>query len=443
MLGVPAWAQDAPAGASQNQSGGEAAQPPQSQYGGPTILSRGGSASVLHKGDTAILTPFLGTTGIYDSEYGGAGYGVTGMFGVTGSHVWPRTVLDVDFHGYYRNYADYAGGNGLDVSLNLGFQRQLTSRLSLSLYEDLARVRSIFSLPLSGLYGGGGYYNPLYSALTSNALLETPTLASVSGAQLVYRATARWSFSIGGTGMVSRQHATETLGMNGYGANASAAYRLNRYQTISFNYSFGRFTYKGQFGATDLHSAGAGYSVRLGRYWEFAATGGFSRVASLRDVAVTLDPVYAELLGYSVVFQKENDVFYMPYGTAILTRSFRHSSWVTSYDRSVVAGTGLYPTSNYQSAGTAYSYSGLRRLGLQAGAGYSQYSILAQQQSLGNYHSFGLGGGFTYTIARGFSSVGRLDWRWYSVTGSSLDRRGYYASFGLAWSPGAYPVGLW
>jgi hypothetical protein len=452
-MGASAWAQDAPA-ASPDQSGGQAAQQPESSYGGPSLLSRGGAPSVLSRGDLAQLTPYVGVTGTYTSDLNASGvdqqgnpvyqgaYGLSGMFGVTGAHIWPHSVLEVGYNGYYRDYSGYSQYRGFDHSLNLSFEHQLSSRLTLVLTENFSRVRSQYSLPLGSLYGGAMEgYNPLYSALTANSLSDTPTLASVSGVRAVYQATARWSVSASGTGIIARQHLTDTLGTNGWLAEGNVAYRLSRYQTISFDYSFAHFDYEGQFGQTDMHSGGMSYSLRLGRYWELAASGGLSRVESLRAVAVSLDPVLAELLGFTTVFAKENDVFNMPYGMANLTRTFRHANWSAHYSRSVVAGNTLYGTSNYENAASNFSYTGLRRLSLDVGGAYYRYSALTQ--SLGRYVGFGASGGFGIPIAKGFSSIGRLDWRKYSVSGSSLDRNGYVATFGFSWNPGSAPLALW
>ena len=455
-MGAPGWtparAQDAPAGAA--QGAGETAQTPASAYGGPSILSRGNAPSVMRGGETARLVPFLSATGSYDSGMGGTtvnpqgqtvyagSYGVEGDFGITGAHTWEHSVLDLAYRGVYRDYTNEGSYNGLDNSLDIGFHHQLTSRLGIVLGEDFARTRSSFSLPMAGLYESGtGGFNPIYNALTAENVLATPTLASVSDVRLVYQHTARLSVSVGATGIVSRQHAQETLGVNGYVASADVAYRLSRYQTIDFNYSYSHFGYLGQLGDTGIHGAGIGYSARLGRYWEASLSGGASRVESLRSVAVTLDPVLAQLLGESVVFAQSRSVFYTPYGAAHLTRSFRHSFWSAGYNRSVVSGNGLYTTSNYEAADTSYFYGGLRRLSLQAGAGFGRTSAITQ--SLGRSLSYHASAGFGFGITKGFSLVGRIDGYRYSVAGSGLDRTTYRAGMGIAWNPGQYPVALW
>jgi hypothetical protein len=453
LLSAPVWAQDAP-DASQDQSGGDAAQQPESQYGGPSILSRGGVPSVLRGGDLARIVPFVSATADYNSDLGpytlgpggrpiyDAGFGVIGTVGVTGSHSWEHSVLDLDYRGTYRDYADFPEERGLDNSLDLAFSHQLSSRLSITLSEEFARTHSIESLPLGGLYSGGmPGYNSLYNALTANSLLTTPALASVSAARLVYQRTARLSFSVGASAIVAREQAQQTIGANGYIGSADLAYRVSRYQTLSVAYNFTHFTYLGQLGTTNMHGVVLGYSARLGRYWELQAAGGATRVASLRNVTVDLDPALAQLLGESVLFQKTNSVFYMPNGSLHLTRSFRHSSWMAGYDRSVVAGNGLYTTSGYETVASTYTYSGLRRLSLQAGAGY--YRLSAMTQGLGNYRSFGASGGFGYRLAKGFSTVGRIDGRRYYVLNSLFDRNGYIATFGFSWNPGEYPLAIW
>ncbi len=450
LLSAPVWAQDA----SQDQSGGDAAQQPESQYGGPSILSRGGVPSVLRGGDLARIVPFVSATADYNSDIGpftlgsngrpiyDAGYGVIGTVGVTGSHSWEHSILDLDYRGTYRDYTDFPEERGLDNSLDLAFTHQLSSRVSVTISEEFARTHSIESLPLGGLYSGGmPSYDSLYNALTANSLLTTPALASISNGRLVYQRTARLSFSVSGSAIVAREQAQQTIGVNGYIAGADIAYRLSRYQTFSVAYNFTHFSYLGQLGTTDIHGVVLGYSARLGRYWELQAAGGASRVKSLRNVAVDLDPALAQLLGVSVVFERTNSVSYMPNGSLHLTRSFRHSSWQSGYDRTVVAGNGLYTTSGYETAATSFTYTGLRRLSLQAGAGY--YKLSALTQGLGNYRSFGASGGFGYRLAKGFSTVARIDGRRYYVLNSLFNRDTYIASFGFSWNPGEYPLAIW
>jgi hypothetical protein len=441
LTGALAFAQDVPDAPAQDQGAAPAAQP----YGGPALLDRGEGASVLGLVGLPPLRPYLGVTGVFLSNSEGfygvqnsdPGYGVSGVFGITGSRGWSHGELDVDYHGSYQKYVPDRQQNGLDNSLNLGIKQQLTPHLSLSLTEDVSRVRNFFALPMGTLYGGGtSGFNPLYNALAGSGLTNGPSLASVSGA-LTYQLTARLSASAGGTGIVSREEITpQAVGANGWVASGDIAYRLTRYQTLSFGYSFTHFDYVGQFGQADIHGFDLSYALRLGRFWELAASAGVSRSETVGEV---LDPVLAQLLGVAAVLVRTDNVSYMPTGSARLTRSFHHAQWSANYDRTVLGGGGFYTSSTYESAGSTFNYSGLRRISLDAGAGYYRFASLSQ--GLGRYHSFGFSGGFGVPMGMGFSWFGRIDWRHYSLAGSQ-DQASYNASLGIAWRPSRLPFSL-
>lgn len=440
LMAASAFAQAVPADASQDQG---AAQP----YGGPSLLSRGDDPSVLRGSDLPPLRPYLGVTGLYLSNSSGfygyqnaaPSYGASGLFGITGIHVWSHTELDLDYHGSYRNYIPNRQDNGLDNSLNLTLKHQLTPHLSLTVTEDLARVRSFYGLPLSSLYGGGGAgFNPLYSALTGSSLTMTPSLASMGGVRMTYLITGRLSVSAGGSGIFSRQQISgTTVGSNGAVASGDIAYRLTRYQTISGGYSFTHFDYTGRFGQTDIHGLNLNYSLRLGRYWELEASGGVSRSESVGEV---LDPILAQFLGVPAVYVQTHGISYMPTGSVLLTRSFHHSQWKANYDRMVLAGGGLYTTSTFENLGSTYTYSGLRRVSLDGGVGFYRFSSL--NQAPGHYYAYGVSGGFGVPLGMAFSCVGRIDWRHYYLSGIP-ERGAYNASLGIAWRPGRLPASLW
>ncbi len=439
LSGALAFAQDVPDASAQDQG---APQP----YGGPALLDRGGDATVLGLSGVRPLRPYLGVTGLYLGNGAGVygdqnsndAYGVSGLFGLSGAHAWSHSELDLDYRGFYQKYVPDNQANGFDNSLNLTFKQQLSPHLTLSLTENVSRVRNFYSLPMSTLYGGGtSGFNPLYSALAGSDITAGPTLASVGGAQLSWQITARLSVSAGGSGIFSREQLTsQTVGSNGYIANGDIAYRLTRYQTISVAYSFTHFGYSGQFGQTDIHGFDLNYALRLGRYWELAASAGVSRSESLGEV---LDPVLAQFLGVPAVYLKTHTVTYLPTGMARLTRTFRHAQWSANYYRTVFGGGGVYKSSTFENGGSTFNYSGLRRISLDAGAGY--YRFASVDQSLGRYHAYGISGGFGVAMGMGFSWFGRIDWRHYYLAGSP-GRATYYASFGIAWRPGRLPFSL-
>jgi hypothetical protein len=428
--------------------------PPAEDYGGPAILSRGGGPSIASGGETARLRPFITLSGIYDSGLGTTvvnprgnvsftdAFGVQSTFGVTGEHAWKESSLDLDYRGSVREYSGDSPYNAFDNSLILKYVRRLNSRTTVVLDEDAARYSEAYSLPFANLYNGGfDAYDPTLSGLTSNDLLNTPTTVLMSSARVIYQESARLSFSAGGTGFLIKRSSSDLIGASGYTANGDMAYRLDRYQTLSLNYSYSHYGFQNQYGEADMQGAGLGYSVRIGRSWELALNGGAMQVESLRLAQVQLDPVIVALLGKQFGVGKFYGVAYVPRYGAHLTRSFHRAKATLAFDRTVLAGNGVYTTSTYENGTFNYTYSGFRRLSIQCGANYSRLSSLSE--GLGRYRSYSGGAGFGYKLVKNLSLIGRADARRYDVQDSILNHVYYRASIGFGWSPGAYPIALW
>ena len=454
LFGASAWAQDPPAPVASDTPAEQAETPAAAEYGGPSILSRGGAPSIARGGETLRLRPFLTLSGIYDSGLGNTIinqqgnvpyadlYGVDAAFGVTGAHTWKHSSLDLDYRGTLRHYNENTYYDGMDNSLMLGYKRQLTSRTSFEVAENATRYQRAFSLPLAGYYNTGFQaYDPSFSGLTTNDLFDTPATMSMSTGRLTHLFSARLSMSLSGSGLFIRRHSDALVGTNGYTARGDIAYRLSRYQTISVSYDFNHFDFQNRYGQADVHGAALGYSVRMGRHWEMALSGGAMRAESVRNTQVQLDPVVAAILGRTVGFAKFHGIVYLPQYGAHLTRAFRRASASAGYSRTVLPGNGVYTITSYENGTLGYSYTGFRRLSLQAGASYTRYSALSQ--ALGRYRSYSGGGGFTYRVAHSLSVIGRVDGRRYQVQNSDLNRIYCRASFGLGWAPGDYPLALW
>lgn len=458
---VSAWAQEPPAPpaseapptAAQDLPVEQEEAAPPADYGGPAILSRGGGPSI-GGGDLASLRPFITLSGVYDSGLGPAlinpqgnipytaGYGLESMFGVTGAHSWKESSLDLDYRGTLREYDQNTSYNGMDNSLILDYKRRINSRVTIVLDEDAAHYQRAYSLPLAGYYNTGfNAYDPTFSGMTTNDLLDTPTTVLMTSGRLIYQESARLSFSMGGSGFLVRRSSSELIGSEGYTATGDMAYRVNRYQTLSVSYDFNHYDFQNAYGQSDIHGVALGYSLRMGRNWELALSGGGFRIESLRLTQVQLDPLIAALLGTQYGVGKFYGVAYVPRYGGHLMRTFHHASASLAYDRTVLAGNGVYMTSSYQHGTLGYTYSGFRRLTLQAGANYSELSALTQ--SIGRYRDYSGGAGFTYKLVKSLALVGRFDARRYNVEDSSLNHIYYRAVLGLGWTPGEYPLALW
>jgi len=372
----------------------------------------------------------------------GDAYGVQATFGVTGSRSWQHSLVDLDYRGSYRHYSTNSFYDGMDHSLTLGFKRYLSDRTHIELDVRASRYQRAFSLPLAGYYNSGfGSYDPSYTGLTTNNLFDSPTLALQSTGRIVHQRSARLSFSAAATGFAIQRRAQALIGSSGYMAMGDVAYRLSRYQTIAFQYNFAHYDFRNSFGQSDMHGVSISYSLRASRNVEIALLGGGIRVESLRLTRVLFDPVVAALLGQAFAVEKFYGVAYMPRIGVRITENFHHSAVSLSYDRSVLAGNGVYTTAGYELASVGYSYLGIRRASLQGGVNYQRYSALTQ--NLGRYRNFSAGVGFGYHLSHGLSLIGRADARRYYVNNSPLNRIYGRVLVGFSWSPGDYPLALW
>ncbi len=419
-------------------------------YGGPAILSRGGTAHVARGGELLGIQPFVSVSGLYDSglatvsvDPNGAfnlrnGWGVETEFGANGVHSWKNSALGLDYRGAFRHYTRQTYFDGMDNSLNLSYQKQLSPHVSFSVGENAARYQRAFFLPMAV----SEFYDPTYGGLTQNDFFDTPTSVYMTSGQIVYQRTARLSFGAGGSNFIVRRRSQSLVGVNGYIARGDVAYRLSRFQTIGFEYEFTRYDFKRAFGTTDMHGLAIDYSVRLTRYWEVALRLGGYRVESLRIQAVPVDPVIQAILGTSMALATMDDVAYIPHYDVHLTRGFRHGSFQATYSRAVLPGNGVYLTSGSESASIGGTYRGSRTVSISGDIGYSTYSNLVGQH-LGKYRSYDGRLGASYRLMKNVSLTLEGDARRFYIAGANLNRVYYRAALGLAWSPGEYPFSLW
>jgi hypothetical protein len=206
-------------------------------------------------------------------------------------------------------------------------------------------------------------------------------------------------------------------------------------------YDFTHFEFTKGFGGSDIHTVQFVQSYRIGRHWELAMKAGGSRVETLGLVQVSIDPVIASIIGRTSAVEVAYRINWVPNVSVALTRSFRHSSLTSSYERGVTPGNGVYLTSRQELAGAGYTYTGIRRLNLGIQGGYS--SIGSLTQTIGNYTGFNGGGGVTINLTKALHFVTRYDYRHYELAQSSFLRDSYRASMGFSFSPGDVPLALW
>jgi len=438
--------QPAPIGPTEPSDASEQQAP---EYAGPAILSRGGMATVARASEVVQLRPYVTVAGAYDNGLGVlsvdpqgrattvASFGEEARFGLTGTHSWKRTEIELDYRGVFRHYSHRAYFDGMDNNLILTIRHEVSRHVTIEFEENASRYSNAFSMP----YSMGSYYNPMLYGLTGNELFNSPTSVLMSTFRAIYQRTSRLSFGGGASGFLVRRRSEALTGVTGAQLTGNMAYRLSRYQTIGLEYSYNRFDFTRQVGYSEFHGVAVDYSVRVGQHWEFGMRAGGFRVRSQQVVQAAIDPAVAAIFGLTSGTEIANRTTFAPNFEGRLTRGFRRGSWSASYVRTVMPGNGVYLTSGADRAQTTYSYTGLSKVTLQCRIGYDRLSSLSQ--TIGRYRSYSGGGGATVRLAHALSLIGQVDRRHYDANGSALQRSSFQANLGLSWSPGERPLAIW
>jgi hypothetical protein len=421
----------------------------QSRYAGPSILSRDRSLIGERSGKLLDYSYYVDLTGSWDSSLipvsstssgslnsTGGTLGLSVGYGVTGSRTWRHDKLSVDYTGNFRHFPGASYFDGTDQFLNLSYAHQFSRRLSMQT-RDTAGVSS---------YSNGYFtYLPLQNtdlyAVPTNELFDNRTEYIQSRVDFLYQKTARLSINGGGEGFLIARRSDALASVTGYNAHMDVSYRLSRRQTLSISYQHTAFSYQKQFGDAGIDQFSVGYSIGLGRRWDFASQFGAARVDFSGLTTINLDPAIAAIIGQNTVVTTFHSVSYIPIYEAQLVRRFEHSSLTAAYNQSFSPGNGIYLTSRQTAASLGYSYTGIRRLSFGANGGYSRLTSLGQ--SLGNFVGFSGGIGMTYTLASYAHLEFRYDYRHYDANDNFYKQNTQRISIGLAFSPREKPLPIW
>jgi hypothetical protein len=419
-----------------------------SEYGGPSILSRGGPASSINPSADISFRPYLGLNAMYDTSFTGVVvnsdgtiphkdfFGLQGSAGVYGSHRFKRSAIGLNYSGNYLHFPGNTYADSTDQMLTLEYDRQLTRRFSLVLTEAFGTYTRNY------LYSSaGGMIDPQALILPTNDLFDNRVFYGQTVGGLIYRVSPRLSFRIGGSGFLVRRRSTSLLGVTGYTADVDAVYRLTRFISISALYGFNHFEFTQAFGSSDIHMVGTGVAARLSRSVELAVQAGAARVETLFLAPVPIDPAIAAITGQTTGIQAVHNVRYVPTARVRLTKQMRHATSELSYFQEVNPGNGLYLTSRNEGAYGSFSYNGKRRWTLSANLGYNKLHALAQ--GIGTYDGYVVGLGIGHDFRHGLQWTLRADDSRSVTNYKTLNRNAVRVTMGFYWSPGEIPLNLW
>lgn len=421
----------------------------QSPYSGPAILSRATGTTTGERGAARTgFTFYAGASGSFETGVAPAAVDAQGKIinipnlwgtyinlGAYGRHTWRHTTLGLDYSGNFRHYPDYSSLDGSDQMLGVSVSHQLSRRVQM--YERTA-VGTFSQYYVNGPVTATDLLSqPAYSVLDNRAsYLE-------QNAGVVYMFTSRLSVSGAGSGFTVRRQSNALVGLNGYSAQGTMAYRLTRTRTVDLSYAFIHYDYPRGFGETDLHNYSLGVSQALGRRWQISVSGGVAQAFTVGTEEVAADPITAALFGTQTTVRVFSRTLLFGTARGDLSGTFRRSRVSFYYSQSPSPGNGIYLTSKQTNTGFSYSYSGIRRASVSASANYNRLSSLGQSQ-IGRFNYFSAGVGGSYKILPSVEAMMRFDSRNLQVDQSGgFSRLSYRILIGLNWHPGEFPITLW
>jgi hypothetical protein len=417
------------------------------QYGGPSLLSRGGnrpgrrgrapldfSGYVGVRGtlDQGLIAPQVNEQGTVDPV---TAYGWSAEAGVYGSHSWRRSSFGVDYRGDYRYTDKYKRFNGFNQALSLDYQHQFSARTSVFFQQIGGISNRAFGSFAAPAFGDLGRYGvPL------NEVYDVRTYYLQSSATLAHRLSARTTIGAQGSGFFIKRSDTNLINSQGYTASGFLSYRLSQRTEIGGVYQFAKFEYPRVYTGADTHTLGFQLRRQLTRNWSIDGLFGVVRIAAFGTETVELSPEVAYILGTSQGVQAFERTVYRP--TVQLTGSYTQDRgrFYGSYSSMIGGGNGVYMTSYMHTFNGGYSYSGIRRVSLGASAGYSRTeSVTIALDNLEHYQA-GVGG--SYRLAEYVNLSGQLDYRIFNSPGLT-GREGLALAIGLSYTPSRFPIPIW
>ena len=414
-------------------------------YLGPGVTSPGLGDLGTASGNAVDLRFYGGVSGAYDTNIqpfvtdaqGNLVHvpnlvGIAYNAGAYGSHSWLHSKIALAYAGDYREYPDHPSYDGTNQSLTLAYTIQPSNRVVIDTRASAYLLNQAAGVVADQVAAQG--------AAATLPVLDSRTYSGTGSASVTYLESARTSFNFGGGGSIVRYQSN--LLSQYEGANASAGFmrRVTQRHSLGMTYGFAYQTSSTGSFTMQAHSVSADYAGNIGGQWILTVDAGatFSHIHQL--VAITLDPVVAQLLGISQVILPSETHNIFPTGRVELKRQFQHTLVSANAFASVGGGNGLTLTSRTDGAHGGISYTGIRKWNIGIDGAYSNFVGLG----VGNRTvSYGGGMGFTYELMRYVHVTARIDAIHYDLGGFTGRRTTERATVGLSFTPKDIPLALW
>lgn len=418
-------------------------------YLGPAVLTRGDNGIGTRGGNEDInIRPYFNITGFSNSGMlltgtdangnittANSQYGVQAGFGAYGRHYFRRSVLSLDYNGYYRYYSRYQRFNGTNQFLALGYTTQVSRRVVLQ-FRQTGGILNTANAFLSGRYST--VTNDVVDQTTQ--LFDNRSIYSQSAGNVSYLLSPRTSITAGGSGYLVRRHSTALVGLNGWTANGGINHRMSPLTTVGANFTHSHIDYPKAFGQTNLSGVYFTLARTLGRNWTLSLEAGMNQVETEGLRRIQPESSVENLFGNRPIVQSYYRNTRVPRGRIDLIRRFRSSSLTMSYMRGINNGNGVYLTSQREMLSIDYSLQGRRKWGANLRASANRMRSIGQ--NLARYQQLSGGGTINYQLTPVMNlNVGFFE-RQFTIA-DGLRRNYHMVTFGFSFSPPGIPLSIY
>jgi hypothetical protein len=363
-------------------------------------------------------------------------YGVQVEIGAYGTHSWRRTALGLDYRGDYRQTTRPGSGyNGTNQAISLDLTHTATRRTMLFLRETGGTTNRAF-----GGFAAPAVVDPNAVNVPNDEVFDTRTYFSQTTAGVLYRSSARMTYTFYGDGFFTKRTDRRLVGVSGYRAAAMAGYRFSSRSELAGTYQYMTFQFPRVYGDAEMHMAALTLSRRVTRNVDVTLSGGAIYLKSSGTQQVQLSPEVAALLGRSTGIEAFSRRFLVPQIATTLGYTLERSRFTAGYTSGVSPGNGVFLTSQRDALSVGYSFTGIRKLSLGASARY--FRLQSRGMEMDDLNSWGGGGGFNYALTRILNLSSQVDYRTFR-SGGIRGREGFYIAFGLSVSPSRIPISMW
>lgn len=363
--------------------------------------------------------------------------GVEGVAGVYGSKRSRRMLFNLNYQGSYRNYTNITGFNGTDQNITLSVSRQLNSRAAFGLGAVAGTTNRAF-----GLNTINGFVDPNFIGFGTPAaeIFDNRIYYGSGSANYIWQKSSRTSVNVQGYAFLTRRTGAVLFGANGTGTSADVAYRLSRRQAVNIGYNYLFFNFTRGFGNTHGHAIMGGYSVTIGRKYDFSVRAGGIRLQTLFLDRVAVDPVIAAIVGITSTTTVAQNTNLLPTGSLSFGGPVtRRSTFNVSAGLFASPGNGVISTAKNWNAGASYNYTGLKNWSVSASYFFNRMSgVVGNGQVFSSLN----GNASISTRVAGdlFATLNAGNRRFLDGPTNNFRRNSYFVTLGLYWSPGEVPL---